>query len=457
MNKDFILKMRAYCARSLNLLIVCLLSSFLVAGAMAQGDEPIQTFYNVQDLGVLPGDTGSVAWGINSAGDVVGWSSGPDGTRAFVYTDERGMVELAGLTPQSTSLARDINDGGQVAGQSDAHAVLWDGEGNIQDLGTLGGEAEATAINASGHAVGWSYTDGSFFNIHGFLYTLKTGMVDITPDAQPGFAHDINDLEQVAGYRNSQAFRWENGQFLDLGVLPGDAFSYGFGINSSGDVTGSSQSATGNSERIFLYTDEQELQNLGGVGETNFGRRINNSVQVVGTGRPAGGLLRGVVYTDGLGLQGLNERITSPGEWFVSHATDINDDGVIAAIAFSNFLGETHAVRLVPTPDPACQGNCMHSSISLSARGRRLRVVVNAQVAIADGDGTGLSGATVQAHWTPPSGMTVIAIGETGSRGLTHFSVSKGRGTYTFTIDNVTFTGYTYDRANSEVSESITR
>jgi probable HAF family extracellular repeat protein len=455
MTTDVILKTRRYCS-SLLVLVPCLLSSLVTGGGLAQADEPVQTFYEVEDLGTLPGDTASVAWGINSLGQVVGWSSGPQGTRAFVYTKELGMIELLGLTPQSPGLARDINDHGTVVGQSSGHAVLWDDQGAIRDLGTLGGgEAEATAINAAGDVVGWSSTDGSFSRIHGFLFKPETGMVDITPDADSGFAHDINDLGQVAGYRNWRAFRWENEQFLDLGVLPGDGFSYGFGLNSFGDVTGSSKSASGNRERVFLYTNEQGLSNLGGAGETNSGRRINNSGQVVGTGRPLGGLLRGIVFTKGLGLQGLNEWITSPAEWFVLSASDINDDGVIAATAFSNFLREFHAVRLVPTTDPGCQGHCMQSSIALNAFGLRVRVLVGALVTIADPDGNPLSGATVLAHWTPPSGTAVTAIARTNWLGRARFFAWEGPGTYTFTIDDVTLTGYTFDRANSEVTKSI--
>jgi probable HAF family extracellular repeat protein len=53
-----------------------------------------QASYVVEDLGVLPGDTSSVAWAINANGDVVGWSMGPNGTRAFVYTTAGGMVPL---------------------------------------------------------------------------------------------------------------------------------------------------------------------------------------------------------------------------------------------------------------------------------------------------------------------------------------------------------------------------
>src|SRR5690242_329855 len=53
--------------------------------------------YVVQDLGVLPGHTSSVAWGINQKGEVVGWSMGADGTSAFLYTDANGLVKLPGL------------------------------------------------------------------------------------------------------------------------------------------------------------------------------------------------------------------------------------------------------------------------------------------------------------------------------------------------------------------------
>jgi probable HAF family extracellular repeat protein len=65
-----------------------------------------QGSFTVDDLGVLPGDSSSVASGINQRGDVVGWSTGPDGTtHAFIYTDS-GMVALPGLTGTSTTWAR---------------------------------------------------------------------------------------------------------------------------------------------------------------------------------------------------------------------------------------------------------------------------------------------------------------------------------------------------------------
>jgi hypothetical protein len=82
--------------------------------------------------------------------------------------------------------------------------------------------------------------------------------------------------------------------------------------------------------------------------------------------------------------------------------------------------------------------------------------VVSARVNITDQDDAPLAGATILGHWTPPSGATVWVIADTDSSGQARFSITGRTGTYTFTIDDVEFTGYTYDRANSEVSESIT-
>jgi probable HAF family extracellular repeat protein len=77
------------------------LASVLVLGLVPVRLAMAQPSYVVEDLGALPGDSSSVGWGINENGDVVGWSNGPAGTRAFVYTDANGMVALpaAGQAP----------------------------------------------------------------------------------------------------------------------------------------------------------------------------------------------------------------------------------------------------------------------------------------------------------------------------------------------------------------------
>src|SRR6476661_5803154 len=77
--------------------IVLALTSWAVAADPAS--------YVVKDLGVLPGNSSSIAFGINQKGDVVGWSMGPDGTSAFVYTDADGIVQLPGLPDRPRTIA----------------------------------------------------------------------------------------------------------------------------------------------------------------------------------------------------------------------------------------------------------------------------------------------------------------------------------------------------------------
>nr|WP_176573478.1 DUF3466 family protein [Nonomuraea pusilla] len=79
----------------------------------------------MRDLGVLPGGTGSVAYGINEAGQVVGTSRTNDGyygQHAFVWQDGR-MTDLNAVTTNlpadvSLELAYSINDEGVIAGQT---------------------------------------------------------------------------------------------------------------------------------------------------------------------------------------------------------------------------------------------------------------------------------------------------------------------------------------------------
>src|SRR5919109_4634890 len=128
---------RSPCLLSLPTLLVLGFGLVIVRPAMAQDA------YVVEDLGTLEGDSSSVAWAVNASGDVVGWSMGPAGTRAFVFTTASGMTALPGLPLRPRTVARDINDAGDIVGSANAggvdlgHAVLWK-NGTVLDLGTLG-------------------------------------------------------------------------------------------------------------------------------------------------------------------------------------------------------------------------------------------------------------------------------------------------------------------------------
>ena len=71
------------------------------------------------------------------------------------------MIHLGTLGGEQ-SVAYALNDRGQVVGLSMTaggswHAFSWTREYGMIDLGTLGGESNASAVNAHGQVVGYSY------------------------------------------------------------------------------------------------------------------------------------------------------------------------------------------------------------------------------------------------------------------------------------------------------------
>jgi len=448
-------------------------ASILTAGLALTTVTPLlaQSSYVVQDLGALPGDSSSIAWAINANGDVVGWSTGPNGTRAFLFTNSGSMVALPGLPNRPYAVARDINDTGIVVGSANAggtdlgHAVLWSA-GSIQDLGTLGTGlySEAWSVNNLGQVVGWSSSNGGsgLSGVHGFLYSNANGLVDLTPTSDNGYALDINDAGQVTGYKTASggyhAFLWQGGSFVDLGVLPGFAHSFGWALNGTGRVTGSSSSASGNSERFVRSTSGGVFQDLGGVGEHNVGMGINGSGNVVGTQGQSRS--RAVRYTDAGGLQDLNTLIDSSLGWVLLSANDINDAEEIVGHAFNNFTGKTHAVKLRPAagPPPECSFRCMRAAGIVLRSEFKLWTFfsITGNVTIKDENDVSIAGALVVGRWTYPDGSTRDANAWTDSNGVALFNTNGGRGLYALTITNVVMSQYTFNPSQSVLSKSIT-
>jgi probable HAF family extracellular repeat protein len=436
--------------------------------ALAATAAPAATWYTVTDLGALPGDSDSIATGLNNQGDVVGWSTGPSGYRGFVYTAVGGMVPLPGLADRPRAFPRDINDVGDIVGTADkggvdlGHAVRWR-NGVPLDLGTLpiGPYSAGWGINNAGDVVGSSWTQVNGINLeHAFIYTDGTGMVDLAPGGSDAYAHDINDAGQVTGYRivgGYHAFRWQGGAFQDLGVLPGMAHSFGFAIEPGGAVAGSSSSASGNSERVMRYTDANGMQDLGGTGEHNQAWGINSSLTVVG--QLGNSAARAFVHTDAEGLRNLNDLIDKSRGWVLQTAFDVNDSGQIVGYGYNNFDGNTHAVLLTPTTKkpPECTLQCLRSKrIALKGRLSGGQAVVTGKVLVKDEDGTPVPEAMVTVTWTLPDGTPHNQFAWTNAKGLAAIDTAGPAGTYQAEVIGIYKSLYTFNPKKSLLTASVT-
>jgi probable HAF family extracellular repeat protein len=207
---------------------------------------------------LLPGDNCGQAFGINKHGHVAGYSSGPNGMKAFLWDAKLGRTRNLGVLPGGNySTACDINDLDEVVGISASaagdRAVLWTKSGNVRDLGTLPGDtsSEARAINNNGNVVG--YSRGEKRGMRAFLWTQATGM-------------------------------------QDLGVLPGGNFSRALGINDTGVVVGSSTSSSG--DRAFIWTKQGGMRDLDRVASVTSAAvfveadAINNRGEILVMGSP---------------------------------------------------------------------------------------------------------------------------------------------------------------------------
>jgi probable HAF family extracellular repeat protein len=337
--------------------IAALVTALIVQQDSATAAKPAA----ITDLGTLGGDY-SDAFAINNDAalmQIVGRSRTASGVvHAFLWTAPGPMIDLGGLDG-CTSYANDINNHGQIVGESNdilrqRWAVVWTDAGTtwaIDKLPTQTGAccSAAYGINegragdpstvsvagsSQGHAVVWRKSAAG--------WTIQD--LGALPDDTYSFAHDVNDEGEVVGSSStgvsgaSRGFLWTG----IIGMLPLSSLggeTYALAINHGGDVAGLSTDASGNRHAVRWRSASnwtlEDLGTLGGCCSEGYGN--NGAGDVVGvsnasqrlTGSQHAFLATAVRMTDLGALRG------------DSWARDLNDFGVVVGGSGS---GSLHAM-----------------------------------------------------------------------------------------------------------------
>jgi probable HAF family extracellular repeat protein len=311
--------------------------------------------YSLTVLGSLGGQ--SSAYGVNNAGQVVGYSydaSGVDqhavlwqggtvtdlGLGAAHAIGGTGLIGGAGVNQaptvwqNGTATALDamggvtsdvtaLNNAGQVAGDIgngnlDYQAVVWNGTTPTVLAGLGGSSAQAFGINNLGQVSGYAAdASGTFQPV---IWNGTTATVLDTTAGNGGVASAINDHGVAVGVSmnsglNFQAVAWNGSTTPTELSLLGGAANWAFAVNNNGIAVGYYASASG------------EGGTYGALWDLNTGTAIDlNSY--------------------------LSPELSSAG-WVLNVATGINDQGLIVGSIHNVMTGADAAYVMTPVPEPA--------------------------------------------------------------------------------------------------------
>ena len=186
--------------------------------------------------------TFSQAYGVNSAGEVVGFTlDAHDLGRAFLYSD--GVFSFPAGSSESSAYG--INESGEVVGGYDPNVaaeqpfIYSDGM-----LATIAVNGAASAINNAGQVVGGTYSGEAFLYADGVITNL--GQVS---------AQAINDKSQIIGGNGLSCYLSTDGKRKTLGSLYPKGPCHALALNNVGTVVGSAGVKNSNRYHAFIYKD----------------------------------------------------------------------------------------------------------------------------------------------------------------------------------------------------------
>ncbi|HMP72935.1 MAG TPA: DUF3466 family protein [Kiritimatiellia bacterium] len=368
----------------------------LVIGLMIVATAPQQLQaeieYNVIDLGTLGGGA-SFAYGINDRSQVVGSSYDADGRlQAFVW--QNGLMNGLGFLPDGTqSVARAINNHGEITGYARLsntffRAFRYTGD-ELENLGTLGGRRSwGYAINNHGLIAGSSEFTNARPNLsdHNSFTWLSNQFVRVRPyhNWLACSGSGVNDHGMVCGttflWASSErwwAYIWrdnntnglhDTGEMIVLGSLGSTNWqdyttSGATAINNAGQVVGYTSITNASfPQHAFLVTPSNgvwkipnddlppgnelmiSLGTLDGLTNNSYANAINDKSWIVGTSTTRYGTNQAFLWRNGV-MTNLNDLIVQNSGWVLTNATGINENNEIVGSGL--YQGQPRAFLLV--------------------------------------------------------------------------------------------------------------
>jgi uncharacterized membrane protein len=268
---------------------------------------------------------GSVATGINSSGQVVGWVEDLFSSRRQAVSWQSGQLTILPAVPWLLPLdseAMSINDAGLIAGNS-WHFVSWPGGG----------------FRLVSRAVCWP--DLASYEVAPFYDELTSTV-----------SH-INDASAIVGQNSTWdsqklAFIWhgQSVQQLDLGLPECSAA----GINTSGAVVGWYRFGY---DQAFVWTPEHSLtlpRLPGSLGSR--ARAINDPGLIIGEVEYPGSVTAPCLWLDPSEPPAtLDNLLSSPPDWQLTGVADINNRGQLVGTGW--YRGQSTSYIMTPVPEPS--------------------------------------------------------------------------------------------------------
>jgi probable HAF family extracellular repeat protein len=335
-----------------NVALVCVFGIVLLRIAGVSADEAWFT-----GIGDLPGSWfESYAYGVSGDGSTVVGMGKSQHTEWSAYEAAywtrvggiRGMGDLKG-PPLISSYARAASwDGNVIVGGAEStrggEAFRWTRQTGMMGLGTLERRpSHAYGISGDGNVVvGW------YKGYNGmekpFRWTPEAGMekLRLPFNRSAGVAYAVSDdgavvVGTTGAGQGAEAFRWENGESIALGMLPGHESSDARAVSADGRVVVGFGWDDGHTTTGFRWTAEEGMVSLGsisgeGPGSAAYGISADSSV-IVGYGEEVGGADVAAIWTEATGWRRLDKMLEQEygldlGVWRLVTATGVSADGL---------------------------------------------------------------------------------------------------------------------------------